>query len=251
MGWGGVVIRTALKRIRSAHRSCRPRHTGLVVLPSRQAARGLALSGRTRTESHSSATTPPLLGENLLVHYADAYNSTRTHKQLALSSRLGRTGSRVYFPSTDALRVYNLYTGQLLQELKGHFGEVYCATASSGDVKVFSGGDDCAILTWTPPPCGLTAPAPLEECSAARSHLDALRLASGVWQAGAGAGHGTIVDFIEAPNSFALAAGASGGGSAAGAGASAVAADGDAWSDDEDPPPPARRAPAKRRRRSG
>jgi hypothetical protein len=182
------------------------------------------------------------------VHYADAYNSTRTHKQLALSARLGRTGSRVYFPSADALRVYNLYSGQLLQELRGHFGEVHCATASSGDVKVFSGGDDCAILTWTPPSCGLTAPAPTEECRAAGAQPDLMSAAPRVLQAGVGAGN--IVQFIEAPSSFSGAAVAPRGG-AAGAGASAVAADGDAWSEDDEPPPTSRRASAKRRRRRG
>lgn len=205
-------------------------------------------TGRKTRPTHTASRPCSPIGENLLVHYADAYNSTRTHLQLALSARLGRAGSRVYFPSADAVRVYNLYSGQLLQELKGHFGDVHCATASSGDVKVFSGGGDCAILTWTPPPCGLTAPAPPEECEAAGAPFDTTNAASQVRYADLGTG--SIVDFIEAPSSLAGGAVAPRGG-AAGAGARAVAEDGDAWSDDDEPPPPTRRAPVKRRRRGG
>ncbi|EOD27141.1 hypothetical protein EMIHUDRAFT_100311 [Emiliania huxleyi CCMP1516] len=53
-------------------------------------------------------------------------------------------GSRVYFPTADAVRVYDLHSGALLQTLKGHFGEALCAAAAASDHKVFTGGDDCS-----------------------------------------------------------------------------------------------------------
>lgn len=190
-------------------------------------------------------------GENLLVHYEDAYNKTRSHKQIALSPQLGRAGSRAYFPSTDALRVYNLFTGELLQVLKGHFGEVLCVAAAAADHKLFSGGDDGAINVWTPPPCGLTAPAPVERCRPPERAGSSLGWASSARDAAGGAHSGTIVDFIQAPNRHGAPAGRGGAGSSSSSGALPVRAevDEDAWSEDDEPPPT--RPPPKRRRRIG
>ena len=63
---------------------------------------------------------------------------------LALRALLVTRGSRVYFPTADAVRVYDLHSGALLQTLKGHFGEALCAAAAASDHKVFTGGDDCS-----------------------------------------------------------------------------------------------------------
>mmetsp|Transcript_21321 Transcript_21321/g.72050 ORF Transcript_21321/g.72050 Transcript_21321/m.72050 type:complete len:158 (-) Transcript_21321:872-1345(-) len=148
-------------------------------------------------------------------------------------------GSRIYFPTADAVRVYDLHSGALLQALKGHFGEALCAAAAASDHKVFTGGDDCSILAWTPPPCGLTAPAPREEPVPAphEQRRDA-------FLAGAPAGRlrqdGGIAAFIEAGGAAAPATVAT----------NAEVEDGDAWSEDEAPPHPAPpRPPPKRRRR--
>lgn len=127
---------------------------------------------------------------------------------------------------------------------QAHFGEVLCAVGATGDQKVFSGGDDCAVVCWTPPACGLTAPAPTEHC---RPRAQAERLGA-PWEA---AGDTTalhhsrsVVEFIAAPT----------GGAAASRlpvlNTGAVDADGDAWSDEEEAEP-APRPPPKRRRRGG
>eukprot|EP00967_Tisochrysis_lutea_P107353 scaffold165484_cov31-Tisochrysis_lutea.AAC.2 len=189
-----------------------------------------------------------LAGVNLLVHYEDSYNSTRTYKQLALSTCLGKAGSYVYFPSSETLRVYDLYNGELVHELKGHFGEVHCAAAASEDFKVFSGGDDCAIISWTPPSCGLTVPAPVEECK-----VDGFGIGSASLLPRRADQQGrtcSIVDFIEQPSAISDVT-APRSSSACCHGARQIAdADGDAWSDEDMPPPQVRR-PSKRRRRGG
>ena len=100
-------------------------------------------------------------GANLLVHYAGARNVAAGCKQLAVC------GDRLYFPSTDALLVYDVYRGETLKQLRGHFGEVTCAVAATADHRIFSGGEDGFVNAWAPPPCGGAVPAPPEACRAA------------------------------------------------------------------------------------
>ena len=103
-------------------------------------------------------------GAHMLVHYAGAFNTARHTKQLAVSS--GRGGglgcARVFFPSSDGIAVYEVLTGRKVTTLKAHLGEVTCCVASPWDARVFSGGADCTVHAWTPPPCGLAKPAPCE-----------------------------------------------------------------------------------------
>ena len=84
-------------------------------------------------------------GANLLVHYAGARNVAAGCKQLAVC------GDRLYFPSTDALLVYDVYRGETLKQLRGHFGEVTCAVAATADHRIFSGGEDGFVNAWAPP----------------------------------------------------------------------------------------------------
>ena len=103
--------------------------------------------------------------ENLLVHFPDAHVTARSHRQFAIGDmyhRGRRGGSRVYFPSSDALRVYDLNSGALLNTLKGHIGQVTCAVAASDDVRIFSGGEDGQVLCWTSTCCGISGSSPAE-----------------------------------------------------------------------------------------
>lgn len=162
-------------------------------------------------------------GANLLVHYADAFNTARKTKQLAVSSGGGGSGlegARVYFPGADGVGVYELLTGKRCTTLKAHLGEVMCCVALPWDARVFSGGADCAIHAWTPPPCGLVKPAPAEQPVAATAPAPPPML---------------LPDDDVAPPAAPVAA--------ASAGPSAVVEleDCDNWSDDDEPRPPPRR----------
>ncbi len=102
-------------------------------------------------------------GANMLVHYADTFNTARGMKQIGASTVGGGTESvRAYFPSTEGLAVYDLLLGKKVAEHKAHIGEVTCCVASQADARVFSGGADHVVHAWTPPPCGLSQPAPAE-----------------------------------------------------------------------------------------
>jgi WD40 repeat protein len=104
-------------------------------------------------------------GAHMLVHYAGAFNTARHTKQLAVSSG-GGGGlgcARVFFPSSDGIAVYEVLTGRKVTTLKAHLGEVTCCVASPWDARVFSGGADCTVHAWTPPPCGLAKPTPCEQ----------------------------------------------------------------------------------------
>lgn len=151
---------------------------------------------------------------NTLVHYAGAYSTARSHRQMGLSNGGGGGArqTRVYFPAeTEGLAVFDLLSGRRLQTLKGHLGEgPVCCTAAPHDARVFTGGTDCTIHVWTPPPCGLARPAPAEEIGA----VDAT---------------GAAVGTRAAPLAAAV-----------------VDVDADAWSDEEDEPRP---APARRARK--
>lgn len=120
------------------------------------------------------------------MHYADTFNTAKGMKQLACSSAGGGAErARAYYPSAEGLRVYDghfhlgtagtfdtwldtcqvydLLSGVQSERLKAHFGDVTCCTASPLDGRVFSGGADHVVHAWTPPPCGLSHPAPKEK----------------------------------------------------------------------------------------
>ncbi len=102
----------------------------------------------------------PSTGENLLAHFGRAYNSGGRMKQVAISAPAGSSASsRVYYPSVDGVHVYHLLSGARVGVLTAHCGEVRCCVASPFDARVFSGGEDRMVNAWTPPPCGLSAPA--------------------------------------------------------------------------------------------
>jgi DNA excision repair protein ERCC-8 len=182
-------------------------------------------------------------GANTLVHYADAFNTCRGHKQIGVSAAGGSArDARVYFPAAEGLRVYELLSGRTVKTLKGHLGEASCCTAATWDACVFSGGADAALLAWTPPPCGLTQPTPQEkpwerEREPAEDFSVPLAVARVDLQHGGDGGSGGGTSRL---------------GASAGAHAQVVVEDGDAWSDSEEEegsraPPP--RAVARKRRR--
>ena len=113
---------------------------------------------------------------NTLVHYAGCFSTARSQRQIGVTDHGGGGArhTRVYFPGeTEGLVVYDLLSGRRIKSLKAHLGEgPVCCTASPNDARVFSGGSDCAIHAWTPPPCGLSRPAQREQVEAPPQQLD-------------------------------------------------------------------------------
>ena len=81
---------------------------------------------------------------------------------LALSTASLLPVAAVFFPTSTGVNVYSLLSGKKQATLQAHFGAVSCCVASPEGDRVFSGGDDKTINVWTPPPCGVVRPAPLE-----------------------------------------------------------------------------------------
>lgn len=152
-------------------------------------------------------------GANLLVHYAGTFNTARSQKQLAVSAcgEGGAPNTRIYYPAAEGLLVYDLLSGDLLQTLKAHLGEVNCSAASPWEARVFSGGADCMVHAWAPPPCGLSGPAPREKPDTMRADDGHTGLLP----------HGNASPFDEESGNQ------TGGGAAS-------QVDADAWSEDED-----------------
>ena len=111
--------------------------------------------------------------------------------------------------------------------------EVTCCVASGRDARVFSGGADCNVHAWSPPPCGLSRPAPPEQPACDEPPPGPVAQLQAPWLGGGGARWQHL-----------LAAGRDeqgGGGGGAAAGSSAgggapLLEDRDAWSDDDDEP---------------
>lgn len=184
----------------------------------------------TAGRDHRMRLWDALSGVNTLVHYAGAYSTARSHRQVGVSDGGGggAKATRVYFPAeSEGLVVYDLMSGRRLHTLKGHLGDgPVCATAAPHDGRVFTGGTDCSIHAWTPPPNGLARPAPTESPEARAPMVRAPAAYGGVGAAGGRRANG-------GPPPAAVA----------------VEDDEDAWSDEEEPVQPARPQPGRGRAR--
>eukprot|EP00271_Cylindrocystis_brebissonii_P016955 TRINITY_DN4208_c0_g1_i1.p1 TRINITY_DN4208_c0_g1~~TRINITY_DN4208_c0_g1_i1.p1 ORF type:complete len:473 (-),score=64.84 TRINITY_DN4208_c0_g1_i1:396-1814(-) len=87
-------------------------------------------------------------GTNTLVNYARTHN--RAVKGIPIS--LSQDGGRIYHPAGSSIQVYSTHTGELLTELRGHYGEVNACAFHSLDQELYSCAVDRQILVWSPPP---------------------------------------------------------------------------------------------------
>lgn len=87
-------------------------------------------------------------GENTLVNYGRVCNGSRKNLKLAVSH--GCRPDFAFVPVDSCIAVYDIYAGQLLTELRGHYNYVNCCTFQSYFQELYSGGSDVNILAWIP-----------------------------------------------------------------------------------------------------
>jgi len=85
-------------------------------------------------------------GENTLVNFVGTKNSSKSCMQMCVSP----DGTLVYHPNNTNINVYNIFTGELVHTLKGHYDKVSCCTFHPLHQELYSGGRDQSILAWTP-----------------------------------------------------------------------------------------------------
>ncbi|KAK7489058.1 hypothetical protein BaRGS_00019719 [Batillaria attramentaria] len=87
-------------------------------------------------------------GKNMLVNYGYVYNTSRKAAQIALSC----SGSPdvVFAPSDSNIEVVDLYGGNRITTLRGHYNSVNCCIHDCQTQYLYSGGSDRNILVWAP-----------------------------------------------------------------------------------------------------
>ncbi|XP_043545294.1 DNA excision repair protein ERCC-8 isoform X3 [Chiloscyllium plagiosum] len=87
-------------------------------------------------------------GHNTLVNYGRVSNESR--KGLKFTVSTGCSPDFAFVPVDSCIAVYDIYSGQLLTELRGHYNYVNCCTIQSDFQELYSGGSDVNILAWIP-----------------------------------------------------------------------------------------------------
>uniref|UniRef100_A0A4W3KHK9 DNA excision repair protein ERCC-8 n=1 Tax=Callorhinchus milii TaxID=7868 RepID=A0A4W3KHK9_CALMI len=87
-------------------------------------------------------------GVNTLVNYGKVGNESRKSLQFTVSS--GCSPDFAFVPVGSCISVYDIYSGQLLTELRGHYNSVNCCIFQSDFQELYSGGSDVNILSWVP-----------------------------------------------------------------------------------------------------
>ncbi|GCB81502.1 hypothetical protein scyTo_0022190, partial [Scyliorhinus torazame] len=87
-------------------------------------------------------------GHNTLVNYGRVSNESRKGLKFTVSS--GCSADFAFVPVDSCIAMYDIYSGQLLTELRGHYNYVNCCTFQSDFQELYSGGSDVNILAWIP-----------------------------------------------------------------------------------------------------
>lgn len=71
-----------------------------------------------------------------------------------MSARINRfavscNGASLYFPNGLSVSEYDLASGRVKQQLRGHFERVVCCATNAATQDVYSAGVDRQILVWT------------------------------------------------------------------------------------------------------
>ncbi|XP_010177425.1 PREDICTED: DNA excision repair protein ERCC-8-like, partial [Mesitornis unicolor] len=87
-------------------------------------------------------------GENTLVNYGRVYNDSKKGLKFAVSS--GCNPEFVFVPYDNAIAVYTVLTGELVNMLKGHYSGINCCVFQHNFQELYSCGRDHNILSWIP-----------------------------------------------------------------------------------------------------
>ncbi|XP_063396376.1 DNA excision repair protein ERCC-8-like [Mytilus trossulus] len=87
-------------------------------------------------------------GKNCLINYGNVPNDTKKLVQLSVSN--GCSPDVLFIPNRSNIDMFDVYSGEKIDRLKGHYNSVNCCKFHSPTQDVYSGGNDRNILIWTP-----------------------------------------------------------------------------------------------------
>lgn len=87
-------------------------------------------------------------GKKCLINYGKIPNDSKKLVQLSVSS--GCSHDVLLIPNQSSIDMFDIYTGEKIDRLKGHYNSVNCVKFHSPTQDVYSGGNDRNILIWTP-----------------------------------------------------------------------------------------------------
>lgn len=99
-------------------------------------------------------------GENMMVDYGETY--TELKRPLRMSVTTNTYPDLVFIPSESKILVYEIFSGKMVNVLRGHFSTVLGAVYNPSSMDLYSFGTDRNFITWTPKRL-LTSDLPEEE----------------------------------------------------------------------------------------
>lgn len=87
-------------------------------------------------------------GKNCLINYGKIPNDTKKLVQLSVSR--GCSPDILFVPNRSNIDLFDIYTGEKIDRLKGHYNAVNCCKYHESTQDLYSGGNDRNILIWTP-----------------------------------------------------------------------------------------------------
>lgn len=87
-------------------------------------------------------------GKNCLINYGKVPNDSKKLVQLSVSS--GCSPDVLFIPNHSNIDMFDIYTGEKIDRLKGHYNSVNCVKVHHPTQDLYSGGNDRNILIWTP-----------------------------------------------------------------------------------------------------
>ncbi|KAK3091401.1 hypothetical protein FSP39_019634 [Pinctada imbricata] len=87
-------------------------------------------------------------GQNTLVNYGRIRNDSKKCVQFSVFN--GSRTNFVFVPEASNIKVFDMHNGNRLSILRGHYTQVNCCKLHRDYQELYSGGNDCNILIWTP-----------------------------------------------------------------------------------------------------
>ncbi|KAK3716558.1 hypothetical protein QZH41_006389 [Actinostola sp. cb2023] len=87
-------------------------------------------------------------GKNTLVNFGRINNPS--HKSIQCATTVGHSTDIVFVPSSGSIEVFDIHSGSKVNTLVGHYSNVNCCTFQQNFQVLFSGSNDCQLLSWFP-----------------------------------------------------------------------------------------------------
>ena len=94
-------------------------------------------------------------GKNTLVNYGAISNDSKKCIKLTVSE--DTRPELVFVPSAGDIDVYDMFSGEQLNTLQGHYNQVNCVIYNWENQMLYSGANDRNILVWEPQTSMVTA----------------------------------------------------------------------------------------------